>query len=89
MKISRRDFHTTLLATPAAAQVAGQNAPAPVQKLALPAGPSVEAGGEPIDFPLPPSLRLRWTVTGLPRQYFMEWLPALFERTLVIEEWKT
>ena len=89
MKISRRDFHTTLLATPAAAQVAGQNAPAPVQKLALPAGPSVEAGGEPIDFPLPPSLRLRWTVTGLPRQYFMEWLPALFERTLVIAEWKT
>ena len=89
MKISRRDFHTTLLSASAVAQAAPQETPAPVQKLALPAGPAVAAGGEPFDFPLPPSLRSRWKVTGLPRQYFMEWLPALFERTLAIEAWKT
>ncbi len=89
MKISRRAFHTTLLSASAMAQAAGQNTPPPAQKLTLPAGPSVMPGGEPFDFPLPPSPRLRWKVAGLPRQYFLEWLPALFERTLVIEEWKT
>src|ERR1022692_5148816 len=89
MKLSRRAFHTTLLSASAMAQVTGPNAPVPVQKLALPAGPSVAPGGEPFDFPLSPSPRLRWKLTGLRRQYFMEWLPALFERTLVIEEWKT
>ena len=89
MKISRRDFHTTLLSASAMTQVGGQNTSAPVQKLTLPAGAAVAPGGEPFDFPLPPSPRLRWKVAGLPRQYFMEWLPALFERTLVIEEWKT
>jgi hypothetical protein len=89
MKISRRDFHTTLLSASAVAQAANQDAPAPPQKLTLPAGPAVVTGGEAFDFPLPPSPRLRWKVTGLRRQYFMEWLPALFERTLVIEEWKT
>jgi len=89
MKISRRDFQTTLLSASAVAQAATQDTPSPAHKLALPAGPAVVAGGEPFDFPLPPSPRLRWKVTGLRRQYFMEWLPALFERTLVIEEWKT
>jgi hypothetical protein len=89
MKLSRRNFHTTVLSAAAMAQAAGQNAPAPGQKLALPDGPSVAAGGEGFDFPLPPSPRLRWKVTGLPRKYFTEWLPALFERTLAIEEWKT
>jgi hypothetical protein len=89
MKISRRDFHTTLLSASAMAQAAGQNTPAPVEKLTLAPSPAVAAGGEPFEFPLPPSPRLRWKVTGLPRHYFMEWLPALFERTLVIEEWKT
>src|ERR1039458_9912488 len=89
MKISRRDFHTTLLSASAMAQAAGQNTPAPVEKLTLAPSPAVAAGGEPFDFPLPPSPRLRWKVSGLPRKYFMEWLPALFERTLVIEEWKT
>jgi len=69
-------------------QVEGKKAPAPVQKLNLPAVPSVAAGGEPFDFPLPSSPR-NWNVTGLPRKYFMEWLPALFERTLIIEEWRT
>jgi hypothetical protein len=85
MKLSRRDFHTTLLSATAMAQAAGQTLP----PISLPAAPTATAGGEPFDFPLPPSLRLRWKVTGLPRQYFMEWLPALFERTLIIEEWKT
>jgi O-glycosyl hydrolase len=89
MKISRRDFHATLLSASAVAQAANQDSPAPPPKLALPASPAVAAGGEPFDFPLPPSQRLRWKVNGLRRQYFMEWLPALFERTLVIEEWKT
>src|ERR1035438_1174732 len=89
MKISRRDFHTIVLSASAAAQAASQDAPAPAQRITLPTGPGVAAGGEPFDFPLPPSTRLRWKVTGLRRQYFMEWLPALFERTLVIEEWKT
>src|ERR1039457_6522661 len=89
MKISRRDFHTTLLSASAVAQAARQDTPAPAQRITLPAGAAVAAGGEPFDFPLPPSPRLRWKVTGLARQYFMEWLPGLFERTLVIEEWKT
>ena len=89
MKLSRRDFHTTLFAASAMAQAAGQDTAAPAQILALPDRPSAAAGGEPFDFPLLPSPRLRWKVTGLPRKYFMEWLPALFERTLVIEEWKT
>jgi hypothetical protein len=88
MKISRRAFHTTLLSASALAQAPEQDTPARVEKLALPAGPAV-AGGETFDFPLPPSPRLRWKVTGLPRQYFLEWLPALFERTLAIEAWKT
>ena len=89
MKISRRDFHTTLLSASAVAQAATQDTPAPAQKITSPAGPSVAAGGEPFDFPLPPSPRSRWKVTGLRRQYFTEWLPALFERTLVIDDWKT
>ena len=89
MKISRRDFHTTLLSASAVAQAATQDTPAPAQRITLPTGPGVAAGGEPFDFPLPPSTRLRWKVTGLRRQYFVEWLPALFERTLAIEEWKT
>ncbi len=89
MKISRRDFHGTMLATLAISPVAEQNTPAPMQKLTLPASPSVEAGGEPFDFPLPPSPRVHWNVTGQPRKCFMEWLPALFERTLIIEEWRT
>ncbi len=89
MKLSRREFQTALLSASAVAGAAGQDASAPIRKLTLPAVPGGEAGGEPFDFPLPPSPRLMWKVAGLPRQYFMGWLPALFERTLVIEEWKT
>ena len=89
MKISRRDFPASLLSASAVARAANQDAPSPASKLILPAAPAVAASGEAFDFPLPPSPRLRWKVTGLRRQYFMEWLPALFERTLVIEEWKT
>src|ERR1039458_7474487 len=47
MKISRRDFHTTLLSASAMAQAAGQNTPAPVEKLTLAPSPAVAAGGEP------------------------------------------
>jgi len=89
MKISRRDFHTTLFSASAVAQAATQDAPASAQKLTLAAGPALATGGEPFDFPLPPSPRSRWKVTGLRRQYPMEWLPALFERTVIIDEWKT
>jgi hypothetical protein len=89
MKLSRREFQTALLSASAAAGAAGQDTSAPMRKLTLPAVPGGEAGGEPFDFPLPPCPRLMWKVAGLPRQYFMGWLPALFERTLVIEEWKT
>ena len=89
MSISRRGFNATLLSASAMAQVAEQNRAVSLQKMTLPAAVSAGAGGEPFDFPLPPSPRLRWKVTGLPRQYFTEWLPALFERTLIIEEWRT
>ena len=30
-----------------------------------------------------------WRVAGLPRKYFEEWLPALFERTLVIDQMRS
>src|ERR1035441_414307 len=78
MKISRRDFHTIVLSASGAAQAASQDSPTLTQKLTLPAGPAVADGGEPFDFPLPPSPRLRWKVTGLRRQYFMEWFAGPF-----------
>src|SRR3974377_2549841 len=31
----------------------------------------------------------RWRVAGLPRRYFDELLPALFERTLVVDQFET
>ena len=89
MSISRRGFNAALFSASAMAQVAEQNNAVTGQRLTLPAAVSAGAGGELFDFPLPPSPRLRWKITGLPRQYFMEWLPALFERTLIIEEWRT
>jgi hypothetical protein len=81
MKISRRAFHTALLSTPALAQGAAQ-------KLVLPAwnGPSTAGDAFALTSALSP--RQRWNVPGPPRKYFSEWLPALFERTLEIDEWK-
>ena len=81
MKISRRAFHTAMLSTPALAQVADR-------KLVLPAwsGPSSAGDGFALTSALSP--RQRWNVPGPPRKYFSEWLPALFERTLAIDEWR-
>jgi hypothetical protein len=88
MKISRRAFQTAMLSTPAWAQAAGQAGPANSQKLVLPAwnGPSTAGDGFALTSALSP--RQRWNVPGPPRKYFPEWLPALFERTLAIDEWK-
>jgi hypothetical protein len=88
MKISRRAFHTAILSTPALAQAAAQAGPANPQKLILPAWNSPSTAGDPFQFPGAPSPRERWNVPGPPRKYFSEWLPALFERTLAIDEWK-
>jgi hypothetical protein len=82
MDFSRRAFHGTLLAAAAAAQSTEQN------KLELPTWNSPEGSGEAFELPAAPTLRSRWKVPGLPRKYFAEWLPALFERTLAIDEWK-
>jgi hypothetical protein len=81
MKISRRAFHTAMLSTPALAQVADR-------KLVLPDwnGPSTTGDGFALTSAL--SSRQRWNVPGPPRKYFSEWLPALFGRTLAIDEWK-
>ena len=79
MGLSRRAFHGVLLS---AAQAAS------AQKLDLPAW-SGPAEGEPFDFPPPVSPRTRWKVPGLPRKYFAEWLPALFERTIAVDAWKS
>ncbi len=89
MKISRRDFNGAMLSAWAVSQGAKQNTAAPTQKLVLPVLPGSEPGGQPFDFPLPPEVGRSWVVLGLPRKYFMEWLPALFERTLIIDTWKT
>src|ERR1035437_6236771 len=88
MKISRRAFHTAMLSTPALAQAAGQASSANPRKLVLPAWNSPSAAGVPFAFPGAPSPRARWNVPDAPRKYFSEWLPALFERTLAIDEWK-
>jgi hypothetical protein len=53
----------------------------------LPPWNTAPAGGDVFIFPGPPSPRTRWNVPGPPRKYFSEWLPALFERTIEIEEW--
>src|ERR1019366_6983772 len=89
MKISRRDFHTTLLSASAVAQAARQDIPAPAQRITLPAGAAVAAGGEPFDFPLPPSPPLRRAASRARPHQFTVCVPGLFERTLAIEEWKT
>ena len=89
MKISRRDFNSAMASALTMSHGGKQITAASMRKLTLPASPSSEGGGEPFDFPLPPTPGRSWVVLGLPRKYFMEWLPALFNRTLIIEEWKT
>jgi hypothetical protein len=68
-----------MLSTPALAQGS---------RLVLPAWNSPSTAGDPFRFPGEPSPRARWNVPGGSRKYFFEWLPALFERTLAIDEWK-
>jgi hypothetical protein len=83
MQISRRAFQGGLLAAAAAGAAAADQG-----KVELPEWKG-EGGGESFDLPTAPLVRERWKVTGLPRKYFDEWLSALFERTLAIDEWKT
>jgi len=85
-KVSRRAFSGAMLSVPAlAAQDAGQ--PANAGGLDLPPWQPSQGEGDRFELPGPPSPRTRWTVPGEPRKYFAEWLPALFERTLEIDEW--
>jgi len=87
-KVSRRAFSGALLSASAlVAQERGQ--PANSAPLDLPAWNGSSAGGDAFEFPGPPSPRTRWNVPGPPRKYFSEWLPALFERTLEMDEWST
>ena len=53
----------------------------------LPQWKPSQGGGDRFEFPGKPLPRTKWTVPGPPRKYFLEWLPALFERTLEIDEW--
>jgi hypothetical protein len=80
MKISRRAFQAVLLSTPALAQTADR-------KLDLPVWNSPSTAGDPFALTSALSPRERWNVPGPPRKYFLEWLPALFERTLAVDEW--
>lgn len=84
MKLTRRTFSGVLLSAPAVAQERPQPA-APV-RIDLPPAQS-SSGGEPFELPGPPSPRTRWNVPGPPRKYFYEWLPALFERTVELDQW--
>jgi hypothetical protein len=85
-KISRRVFSGAMLSVPAAAAQQGASGPPP-PRIDLPAWKASAAGGDRFRLPGPPSPRTRWVVPFAPRKYFAERLPALFERTLEIEEW--
>lgn len=85
-KVSRRAFSGALLGTPAVA-AAVQEGAAAAGAIELPEWKGGEAGGDRFELPGPPSPRTRWNVPGPPRKYFSEWLPALFERTLSIDQW--
>jgi len=77
-EISRRTFSSVLLS---ASALAAQNLP-----LELPSWTASSADGDSFSYPCAPSPRTRWNVPGPPRKYFAEWLPALFERTIQIDE---
>ena len=88
-KVSRRAFSGAMLSASAlaAAQERGGTAnPANPAKVDLPPWQASPAGGDRFEFPGAPSPRTKWIMPGPPRKYFAEWLPALFERTLEIEE---
>jgi len=80
--ITRRTFSAALLSVPA---LAAEQEPAPPMQ--LPPGQS-SGGGDAFAFPGSPNPRTRWNIPGLPRKYFAEWLPALFERTIEIDDWQ-
>jgi hypothetical protein len=87
-KISRRAFSGVVLSAPAIATAAQERGDAANPgKVDLPAWKGSSAGGDGFEFPGAASPRTRWNVPGPPRKYFAEWLPALFERTLEIEDW--
>jgi Glycosyl hydrolase family 30 beta sandwich domain len=89
-KVSRRAFSGAMLsatALAAAQESSGPANPASPAKVDLPSWKPSPAGGDRFEFPGKPSPRTKWTVPGPPRKYFPEWLPALFERTLEIDEW--
>jgi hypothetical protein len=89
-KVSRRAFSGAMLSATAlaAAQEGGApaNPPSPA-KLDLPLWKPSPGGGDRFELPGKPSPRTKWAVPFSPRKYFLEWLPALFERTLEIDEW--
>ncbi len=58
---------------------------APGQTLHLPSWTAPATPGEAFEFTGGPSVEVRFSVPGFPRKYFPELLPALFERTLVID----
>jgi hypothetical protein len=86
-KVSRRAFSGALLSAPALAAAAQERAEPVSAELDLPEWNGSQSGGESFELPGPPSPRTRWNVPGGPRKYFSEWLPALFERTLQIDQW--
>jgi hypothetical protein len=85
-KVSRRAFSGAVLTASALAAQERSQAANP-GRVDLPPWQRSSAGGDGFEFPGAPSPRTRWNVPGPPRKYFAEWLPALFERTLEIEEW--
>ena len=86
-KVSRRAFSGAMLSVPAlAAQDAGQ--PANPGGVDLPPWQAVgSGGGDRFEVPGPAVAAHPVDRAGPPRKYFAEWLPALFERTLEIDDW--
>jgi hypothetical protein len=85
-KVSRRTFSGVVLSASALAAQDRSDTASP-SKLELPPWKASSAAGDRFEFPGAPSPRTRWNVPGPPRKYFAEWLPALFERTVEIDEW--
>jgi hypothetical protein len=86
-KVSRRAFSGVVLSASALAAAQDRSDTASPSKVELPPWKASSGGGDRFEFPGAPSPRTRWNVPGPPRKYFPEWLPALFERTLEIDEW--
>ena len=88
-KVSRRAFSGAMLSATALAAQEGRapaNSPS-LAKVDLPSWKPSAGGGDRFELPGKPSPRTKWNVPFSPRKYFLEWLPALFERTLEFDEW--